>query len=138
MTTKELNEIFVMRRNLGTLESLLASLRSAANAPRSPELSDTPRSRRAQDTVGSLLSEIDDLSGRADSLRGEIERREKSAAAFIGSIDDAQTRLIFHLRFMRGYTWKRIAQTIGGGNTISGVKMRYARYIENCALTQSS
>ena len=138
MTTKELNEIFVMRRNLGTLENLLASLRSAANAPCASELSDTPRSRRAQDTVGNLLSEIDDLSVRADSLRGEIERREKSAAAFIGSIDDAQTRLIFHLRFMRGYTWKRIAQTIGGGNTISGVKMRYARYIENCVSSRPS
>ena len=129
VTAKELNEIFIMRRKL---ENLLESLRSAADAPCVPELSDAPHSRRARDTVGSLLSEIDDLSARADVLRGEIERREKSAAAFIGNIDDAQTRLIFQLRFMRGCTWKQIAQTIGGGNTISGVKMRYARYMESC------
>ena len=72
------------------------------------------------------------MSARAEALRGEIERREASAAAFIRGIDDNQTRLIFQLRFMRGCTWKQIARTIGGRNTISSVKMRYARYIESC------
>ena len=75
MTAKELNEIFVMRRNLGTLESLTASLRSAAEVPAVPELSDAPRSRQSRDTVGNLISEIDDLSARAERLRGEIQSR---------------------------------------------------------------
>ena len=132
MTSDELNELFTLRKDLRTAEELLASLRAAADAPGVPDVSDTPRANRTRDTVGNLLSEIDDLSARAETLRGEIERREASAAAFIRGIDDNQTRLIFQLRFMRGCTWKQIARTIGGHNTISSVKMRYARYIESC------
>ena len=132
MTAQELNQIFAMRRNLETLESLMASLQSAADAPGVTELSDAPRSRKTRDTVGNLISEIDDLSARAECLRGDIQGREASAAAFIQSIEDNQTRLIFQLRFMRGYTWKRIARTIGGHNTANSVKMRCARYLKSC------
>ena len=132
MTSDELNELFTLRKDLRTAEELLASLRAAADAPGVPDVSDAPRANRPRDTVGNLLSEIDDLSARADSLRGEIQRREASAAAFIRGIDDNQTRLIFQLRFMRGCTWKQIAQTIGGHNTVNSVKMRYVRYLKSC------
>lgn len=133
VTGEELNELFLLRKDLRTVEGLLVSLRSAADIPGVPDVSDAPR--RAQcprDTVGNLLSEIDDLSARADALRGEIQSREASAAAFIGGIDDAQTRLIFRLRFLRGWTWKRIARTIGGGNTADSVRKMYARYLSAC------
>ncbi|MBR4211458.1 MAG: hypothetical protein IKR84_03605 [Oscillibacter sp.] len=132
MTGGELNELFILRRDLRTAEELLMSLRAAAGVPGVPDVSDAPRANRPRDTVGNLLSEIDDLSARADRLHGEIERREASAAAFIGGIDDNQTRLIFQLRFMRGCTWKQIARTIGGHNTVNSVKMRYVRYLKSC------
>ena len=130
---EELNELLALRKELQTVEELLASVRSAADVPGVPDVSAERHGRGARrDTVGSLLTEIEDLTARADGLREEIGRREESAAAFIGDIDDAQTRLIFRLRFMRGYTWKRIARTMGGGNTVNGVKMRCARYLKSC------
>lgn len=132
MTGGELNELFILRRDLRTAEELLASLRAAADVPGVPDVSDAPRANRPRDTVGNLLSEIDDLSARADRLRREIECREASAAAFIGGIDDNQTRLIFQLRFMRGCTWRRIARIIGGGNTADSVRKMYARYLSAC------
>ena len=132
MTGGELNELFILRRDLRTAEELLMSLRAAADVPGVPDVSDAPRANRPRDTVGNLLSEIDDLSVRAEALRGEIERREASAAAFIRGIDDNQTRLIFQLRFMRGCTWKQIARIIGGGNTADSVRKMYARYLSAC------
>ena len=131
MTGKELNKLLALRKELQNVEGLLASVRSAADAPGVSDVRDERHPHRVRrDTVGNLLSEIDDLTARTERLRGEIEGREESAAAFIGGIEDAQTRLIFRLRFMRGYSWKEIARTLGGGNTVSGVKMRYARYIK--------
>ena len=132
MRGKELNELLALRKELRTVEELLASVRSAADAPGVPDVSDERHAQRRRDTVGNLLSEIDDLTARADSLRGEIQSREESAAAFIQGIDDPQTWLILRLRFMRGYTWKRIARTIGGRNTENSVKMRCARYLKSC------
>lgn len=131
MTGGELNKLFSLRKELRTAEELLSSVRAAADVPGVPDTREERHGRGARrDTVGNLLAEIEDLTARTERLRGEIERREESAAAFIGGIEDAQTRLIFRLRFMRGYSWKEIARTLGGGNTVSGVKMRYARYIK--------
>ena len=132
ITGNELNELFTLRRDLRSVEKLLSAVRSAADVPGVADVSGTPHAQRPRDTVGNLLAEVDDLSSRAERLRGEIQGREASAAAFINGIEDNQTRLIFRLRFLRGYTWKQIARTIGGGNTVSGVKMRYARYMESC------
>lgn len=130
MSGNELNELFTLRRDLRSVEELLDAVRSAADVPGVADTSGTPHTRKARDTVGNLLAEMDDLSSRAERLRGEIQRREVSAAAFIRGIEDNQTRLIFRLRFMRGYTWKRIARTIGGGNTADSVRKMYSRYFE--------
>lgn len=132
VTGEELNALFILRKDLRTAEELLASLRAAADVPGVPDASKLRGANRPRDTVGNLLSEIDDLSARADSLRGEIRSREASAAAFIRGIEDNQTRLIFQLRFMRGCTWRRIARIIGGGNTADSVRKMYARYLSAC------
>ena len=133
VTGEELNELFILRRDLRTAEELLMSLRAAADVPGVPDVSDASSPNRPRDTAGNLLSEIDDLTERADALRGEIRSREASAAAFIKGIEDNQTRLIFQLRFMRGYTWKRIARTMGGGNTADSVRKMCSRYFEKLA-----
>ena len=132
MTGEELNELFLLRKELRTVEELLESVRSAADAPGVPDVAGERHGLRARrDTVGNLLAEIEDLTTRAERLRGEIATLEESAAAFIGDIADTQTRLIFRLRFMRGYTWKRIARTIGGNNTAESVRKMYSRYWES-------
>ncbi|MBQ9521681.1 MAG: hypothetical protein IJR72_03825 [Oscillospiraceae bacterium] len=132
MTGNELNELFTLRRDLRSVEELLDAVRRAADVPGVADVSGTPHAHRSRDTVGNLLAEIEDLSSRAEHLRGEIQCREAAAAAFIQGIEDTQTRLIFRLRFLRGCTWKQIARTIGGHNTVNSVKMRYVRYLKSC------
>lgn len=132
MTGEELNELFFLRKELRTAEELLTSVRAASAVPGVPATDSVERHAHGarRDTVGNLLTEIEDLTARADGLREEIGRREESAAAFIGDIDDAQTRLIFRLRFMRGYSWKKIARIINGGNTGESVRKMCSRYFE--------
>ena len=130
MTGQKLNELFTLRRDLRSVEELLDAVRRAADVPGVADVSGTPHAHRPRDTVGNLLAEVDDLSSRAEHLRGEIQCREAAAAAFIQGIEDTQTRLIFRLRFLRGYTWKQIARIIRGNNTAESVRKMYSRYFE--------
>ena len=50
--------------------------------------------------------------------------------AYIGTIADSRTRMIFQLRFLRCLTWDEVAAIIGGRNTVSGVKMICYRYLD--------
>lgn len=55
--------------------------------------------------------------------KGNIER-------FIDGIEDSLTRRIFELRFMKGWSWVRVAHRIGG-ITADAARMMCNRYIDN-------
>ena len=65
---------------------------------------------------------------------GEHAKRERaldrSMGDLVDTIPDIQTRLIFRLRFLRCMTWDEVADTIGGRNTVSGVKKTCYRYLD--------
>jgi DNA-directed RNA polymerase specialized sigma24 family protein len=66
------------------------------------------------------------LSGysRADPhTRAEIER-------YIYGISDPQTRDMFYLHFIAGYTYRQTAEHIGGGVTKDCVFSRVKRFLE--------
>ena len=78
--------------------------------------------------VGGLAAEITDLKSRIGELEAQIARSEASILTYIAAIEDARTRTIFHLRFIRCMTWKEVAATVKGISE-NGVKAIYARYI---------
>ena len=49
---------------------------------------------------------------------------------FFDSIDDAQTLLIFELRFKKEYSWEQVAAHIGGNNTKDSVRQVCNRYFQ--------
>lgn len=63
-----------------------------------------------------------------------VNRSEVEVKAFIGTIDDSKTRLIFRLRFLCGCKWEDVAELMGGRNTEKTVSMACYRYlqIDNC------
>ena len=63
-----------------------------------------------------------------------VNRSEVEVKAFIGTIDDSKTRLIFRLRFLCGCKWEDVAELMGGRNTEKTVSMACYRYLQivNC------
>lgn len=58
------------------------------------------------------------------------ERERRDIENWIFSIDDPQTQQMFQLKFLLGLKYFQVALNIGGGMTVSCVKMRMYRYIK--------
>lgn len=128
MTLQRLNEHFELRIRLAKAQEMLESLRAAA-CPGAAVLTGMPHTPGVKDKVGDLAAEIADMDARIEYLEAEIKRDEKEVLAYIRSIDDDQTRLIFRLRFIRCLTWGEVASVIGGRNTEDAVKSACYRYL---------
>lgn len=49
---------------------------------------------------------------------------------FIAAIQDSRMRRIVNLRVLENFSWNKVADRIGGGNTEGSVKMAFQRFIE--------
>lgn len=86
------------------------------------------------------MKELRSLRYLHDKLHADVEDGEKARArikitrltAWIEGIEDPMIHDIFVYRFIRGFTWVKTAQRIGGGNTEDGVRMLAKRYLEKC------
>ena len=52
---------------------------------------------------------------------------------YIANIDDALTRRVFELRYIKQYSWEQVARKVGGGNTAEAVRKRHNRYLQKYA-----
>lgn len=57
-----------------------------------------------------------------------LERSRDQIQEYINSIDDFQTKKMFILRFVHGYSWLQVAHKIRG-NTADSCRMRVIRYL---------
>ena len=64
------------------------------------------------------------------TVRRRCVEEEERLRKFIERERDPQMRLILTLRFIREMSWTSIAMTIGGGNTSSGIRGRYYRWLK--------
>ena len=109
---------------------MLASLQDKAHtgALGAQVITGMPHAPGVRDTVGDLI--VEDVKGEIQRLEIEMDRVEREISSYIETIPDIQTRLIFRLRFLRCMTWDEVADTIGGRNTVSGVKKTCYRYLD--------
>lgn len=125
MTKQDLNHHLALRQRLEEARELLASLDAAG--PRAQHLDGMPHASGISDRTGDLAAEIADAKAVIESLLAEVARSEETAAAWIGTIGDMETRIIFRLRYIRGFAWKEVAALIGG--TAKSVQLRAYRYM---------
>lgn len=130
MTKRELYDHLELQNQLTAATEMLASLEAAAG-PRAQLLDGMPHAPGVHDCVGNLAAEIADTRMEIEALRVKITHSETAVAAWIRTIEDLQTRMIFRLRFIRGLTWKEVAALINGGNTEYSVKNIYYRYMKS-------
>lgn len=135
MTLQELSRHLKLRERLARDEEILKSLEATAY-PGAQAFTGMPHTPGVSDKVGDLAAEIADMKEQIRLLAAEIAQEEATVTAYINTIKDGQTRMIFRLRFLRCLTWAEVATVIGGRNTEAGVRMacyRYLNTVESCS-----
>ena len=87
------------------------------------------RAPGVKDKLGDFTAEIVDMQQLIEELKQAAEQERAKVEAYINSIDDEQTRLIFRLRFLHCLTWQEVAEIIGRRNTAAGVRMICKRHL---------
>lgn len=128
MTLDELNRHLDLITELKKAQDMLQSLWNAAY-PGGQVLTGMPHAPGVKDKIGDLAIEIADLESDIADLEARVSASEKPVKEFISNIQDIQTKMVFRLRFCRGYQWKEVARVLGGGNTEDSVKKVCYRYL---------
>lgn len=71
---------------------------------------------------GNTLSLLAELSA--------LRAQQREIEEYINSIEDWQTRKMFKLRFIDGFSWIQVAHKVGG-NTADSCRMKIKRYLQN-------
>ena len=128
MTLEELNEHLDAVQQLARTEETLKNLWDAA-VPGAQKLTGMPHGSGVRDKVGDFAVEIADLESEIEREKAAIAESEERIAAWISTIEDGTTRIIFRLRFIRALQWKEIAPLIGKYRSEESVRNCVYRYL---------
>lgn len=132
MTLDELNAHLILIQKLNTAREMLQSLRSSVL--RASNYDGMPHAPGAGDKVASLAIKCAEQEGLVSLYERLVRESEVSVNAWIQTIQDNRTNLIFYLRFICGYEWQQVADLIGGKNTEAAVKSLVYRSFRSQAL----
>lgn len=128
MTLQELNSHLDMVTQLHEARDRLQSLRDYVLRAQSYDA--MPHGTGTTDKVGTLAIKIAEQEETVKRYERIVKRSEADIKAYVDSIEDNRTNLIFYLRFISGYTWDEVAEVIGGRNTAEAVKAVCYRYLQ--------
>lgn len=106
---------------LSNLEAKILGAQQFDGMPHSQEAS-----RKTEQLAALLEAQREDVR----RLERIVARSEVEVKAFIETIKDNRTRLIFRLRFLCGCKWEDVAGLIGGKNTRDAVRHVCYRYLQ--------
>ena len=129
MTLDELNAHLYLVSQLNTAREMLQSMRDSVL--RASSYDGMPHATGAGDKVASLAIKIDEQTQRVKLYEDQVKESEIHVKAWIDTIQDNRTNLIFYLRFICGYEWQAVAEVIGGRNTENAVKSQCYRYLQS-------
>lgn len=129
MTLQQLNEHLNMLLQLEEAKEALNSLRAQVlGAQKYDGMPHAQEASRNTEILAVILQQQEDDVDRMERI---VRTSEKEVTAFIDSIEDNRTKLIFSLRFLCGYKWEAVARMIGGGHTGDAISMVCYRYLSS-------
>lgn len=99
--------------------------------PGASAVTGTSHAQMVTDKVGDYAVLIADLRAVIEEKQRRCIQEQKHLEQYIAGIRDSFTRQIFTYRFVRGFTWAKVAQLVGGGNTPDSVRMACRRYLRS-------
>lgn len=133
MTLEELNRHRLLVEDLISAQELYAALKASIIKASCYEgmSRSTPT---VNDRTQSLVVKCSELEEEIKTLKEAVKKSETGIKQFIATIPDRRTAMLFNLRFIDGYEWKRVAEIIGGKNTENAVKSTVYRFFRSQAL----
>lgn len=128
MTSRELSQLFYLKREIKKDEERLAELRNKmkASATSNPRVAFGSRQTSALERYTAEAIDLDNIiSAKITQCVHERNRLER----YIADIPDSLLRQIFTARFVNHLSWVQVAVTVGGGNTEEGVRKAVSRYL---------
>ena len=117
---------FQLLREREVVAEMLDSLEKAG--PKVRHITGMPHTPGFSDPTATLAMEIADVQDELARLNAEIARSEKKISPFIDGIDDIICRQLLRLRFLRGLTWKEVADALGSRYTETTAKKAVYRF----------
>lgn len=114
MTLQDLRQFPCLKAEIKRLSRRLDKLRL--------ELANTD-SEEIKAAIRELYAELESLHKKQLAKELEITKR-------LEQINDAQVRTSVQLHYIDGYTWNRVADEIGGGNTEDSCRQYVSRYFK--------
>lgn len=130
MTLQELNNLRKYPLEIKQLKERIFQLQRQTESA-TQMLSDMPSAKGNGDKLADIIASYVDEQNKLQRLIAKRQREELNAMSYISDICDSQLRSIFLMRFLKGYSWTKIANEIGGGNTADSVKKSVYRYLSS-------
>ncbi len=130
MTLQELNNLRKYPIEIKQLQERIFQLQRQTESA-TQMLSDMPSKKGNGDRIADIIASYVDEQNKLQRLIAKRQREELNAMSYISDICDSQLRSIFLMRFLKGYSWTKIANEIGGGNTSDSVKKSVYRYLSS-------
>lgn len=129
MTKKELSQLYYLRREVEQITWEIAELEALATGG-SARITGLPHGESA-DKISRYGAEIADLQTLKDLKVQECWIELNRLNRYIDAIPDSMTRQVFRLRYANGFSWRQVANKVGGGNTEDSVRKRHDRFLQN-------
>jgi hypothetical protein len=133
MEINELKQLYFLKKEIERNKRRLSEMRELMKTVKS--VTDYSR-ERVQTSVGNessverIILEIIELQEMLNAQNIQLILLERKIERYIEAIDDAQTRLMFKLRFIDCKRWENVAEEIGGGNTADSCRMACVRFLK--------
>ncbi len=128
MTKDELSQLHYLKREIKRDLSFLKELESKAYGC-SFFMAGMPKSKSIRDRVGDYSSEVMDLKEKINENISRCRKELKKINSFIDSIAESEIRQLFYLRYVRGFSWQKIALQNGYCDE-SVPRKRHDRYLK--------
>ena len=112
MTKRELSQLRHLKFEAREIIDRIKELESTATSV-SLRTNCLPRVQTVSDKVGGYAAKIVDLKKELDKKLCQIYRKYVRLNRYIANIEDSQMRAILALRYIKGFTWEKIAYMIG-------------------------
>lgn len=130
MTLKELSQLYYINKEIDSDMQRLEELRLAVSSPSSSKISGMPFSGSRINITENILAEIIELESIINNKINRCVEERARLERYICGISDSLTRQIFTLRFIKCFSWRQVAFTVGGNNTEDSVKKICYRYLK--------
>lgn len=130
MTWQELDDLYQMKCELKRGEELIERLRLRAQ-PGAQQMNGMPHGSGISDRVGDTAIAITDTEEELKNLKAQVKQKETEVREWIRTVRGIETRTALRLRFIKGLSWKEVAQSMDKYYTVSRVQVLcYRLFVE--------